>query len=83
MRIIIYMYFVDFAHTPNAIEQVLKTLRGEFPASRIIHVFGATGMRDRDKRPIMGEISGTMADISCLDHGRYLWRRSIENCFID
>jgi UDP-N-acetylmuramoyl-L-alanyl-D-glutamate--2,6-diaminopimelate ligase len=58
--------FVDFAHTPNAIEQVLKTLKEEFPAARIIHVYGATGMRDRDKRPIMGEISGTMADICVL-----------------
>lgn len=58
--------FVDFAHTPNAIEQVLKTLRQEFPSSKIIHVFGATGKRDVDKRPIMGEISGKLADVSVI-----------------
>ncbi len=58
--------FVDFAHTPNAIEQVLKTLREEFPKSKIIHVFGATGKRDKEKRPLMGEISGKMADVSII-----------------
>lgn len=58
--------YVDFAHTSNAIDQVLKTLHEEFPEAKIIHVFGATGMRDRDKRPIMGEISGREADVSII-----------------
>ncbi len=58
--------YVDFAHTPNAIEQILITLRQEFPEARIIHVFGATGKRDNEKRPIMGKISGMLADISIL-----------------
>lgn len=58
--------FVDFAHTPNAVDQVLTTLRKEFPNARIIHVFGATGKRDKEKRPLMGEISGRLADISIL-----------------
>lgn len=58
--------FVDFAHTPNAIQQVLTTLRDEFPKSKIIHIFGATGKRDKEKRPLMGEISGKMADLCVL-----------------
>jgi UDP-N-acetylmuramoyl-L-alanyl-D-glutamate--2,6-diaminopimelate ligase len=58
--------FVDFAHTPNALEQVLGTLKKEFPESKLIHVFGATGKRDMEKRPIMGEVSGRKADISIL-----------------
>lgn len=58
--------FVDFAHTPNAIKQVLTTLRAEYPTSKIIHVFGATGKRDKAKRPIMGEISGELSDYSIL-----------------
>lgn len=58
--------YVDFAHTPNAIEQVLKTLKQEFPESKIIHVFGATGKRDQAKRPEMGAMSGKLADVSII-----------------
>lgn len=53
---------IDFAHTPNAFEQVLSTARGLFK-NRIIHVFGSAGERDPIKRPFMGEISSKYADI--------------------
>ena len=55
--------FVDFAHTPNALENVLRTLK-EKAIGRLIVVFGCAGERDRDKRGAMGEISGKLADIS-------------------
>ncbi len=53
---------IDFAHTPNAFEQLLSSLRQE-TTGRIIHVFGSAGERDHAKRPFMGEISSKHADI--------------------
>lgn len=53
--------FVDYAHTPDALENVLSTLR-HLTKNRLILVFGATGDRDKTKRPIMGEIAAKMAD---------------------
>lgn len=53
---------IDFAHTPNAFEQLLSSLRQE-TTGRIIHVFGSAGERDHAKRPFMGEISSKYADI--------------------
>ncbi len=53
--------FVDFAHKPGAFEEVLKTLR---PLStHLIVVFGCGGDRDKTKRPIMGELAATYADM--------------------
>lgn len=52
---------VDYAHTPDAMEKVLSAMR-HLTKGRLILVFGATGNRDRSKRPIMGEIASTFAD---------------------
>lgn len=57
--------FIDFAHTPNALESVLATLRKEIPKGKsLISVLGCAGERDKGKRPMMGEISVRLADIS-------------------
>lgn len=61
-----YSVFIDYAHTPDALEQVLKTLRNIEGTKRLITVFGATGDRDRIKRPIMGEIVSTLSDVIIL-----------------
>lgn len=52
---------VDYAHTPDALEQLLEATKS-ITKSRVILVFGATGDRDKGKRPIMGEIAARLAD---------------------
>jgi len=54
--------FVDYAHTPKALENVLETLR-EINAGRLICIFGCGGDRDADKRAKMGEIAARLSDI--------------------
>jgi UDP-N-acetylmuramoyl-L-alanyl-D-glutamate--2,6-diaminopimelate ligase len=53
--------FVDFAHTPNSLEKVLSLAR-ERCRRRVSVVFGCAGLRDEQKRPVMGEIAARYAD---------------------
>ncbi len=55
---------VDFAHSPDPLERMLRSLRPFY--KRIICVFGCSGESDREKRPLMGEISGRLADLTVL-----------------
>lgn len=56
-----FSVLLDYAHTPDALENVLKTIRG-FATGRVVTLFGCGGDRDRAKRPIMGEIAGRFSD---------------------
>ncbi|MDP2649285.1 MAG: cyanophycin synthetase [bacterium] len=60
-----FKVMVDFAHTPNGIEQILKAVKPQVKG-RIIHVFGSAGDRDKYKRPLMGKISSNYSDIIIL-----------------
>lgn len=60
------MVYIDYAHTPDALEQVLTTLRDIKGVKRIITIFGATGDRDKIKRPIMGKIVSDLSDVVIL-----------------
>lgn len=56
-----YDVIVDYAHTPDALEQLLESAKS-ITKNRVILVFGATGDRDKSKRPIMGKIAAERAD---------------------
>jgi len=56
---------IDFAHTPNALREALTAAR-PLTRGRLIVVYGCAGLRDQGKRPIMGEISGRLADLTIL-----------------
>jgi UDP-N-acetylmuramoyl-L-alanyl-D-glutamate--2,6-diaminopimelate ligase len=60
-----FQVFVDYAHTPDALLNVLKTLR-ELNPRRLIVVFGAGGDRDQQKRPLMGRAADQNADYSII-----------------
>ncbi len=60
-----FKIYIDFAHKPNALENVLLTAR-ELTKRRLIVVFGCAGLRDRLKRPMMGRISAILADYTVL-----------------
>ena len=60
-----FQVFVDYAHTPDALGNVLKTLR-ELEPHRLIAVFGCGGNRDRQKRPLMAEIVDRHADYAII-----------------
>lgn len=55
-------FYVDYAHTPDALEKALENLR-PFTTNRLWAVFGCGGNRDASKRPIMGKIAASLADV--------------------
>lgn len=54
---------IDYAHTPDSLESILKAVKA-YTNGRVISVFGCGGDRDKHKRPLMGEVSGRVADYS-------------------
>ncbi|HWS41517.1 MAG TPA: UDP-N-acetylmuramoyl-L-alanyl-D-glutamate--2,6-diaminopimelate ligase [Pseudoflavonifractor sp.] len=57
-----YTVLIDYAHTPDALENILTTVR-DFTKGRLICLFGCGGDRDRTKRPVMGGIASSLADL--------------------
>jgi UDP-N-acetylmuramoyl-L-alanyl-D-glutamate--2,6-diaminopimelate ligase len=60
-----FLVIVDYAHTDDALRNVLSTAR-ELTHNRLIVVFGCGGERDRTKRPLMGEAAGSLSDLAVL-----------------
>ncbi len=58
-----YLVVVDYAHTDDALRNLISTARDLSASGRIITVFGAGGERDRAKRPLMGEAAGSLSDL--------------------
>jgi UDP-N-acetylmuramoyl-L-alanyl-D-glutamate--2,6-diaminopimelate ligase len=56
-----FTVIIDYAHTPQSLEKVLRELR-PVTAGKLIAVFGSAGDRDREKRPWMGEIAARLSD---------------------
>lgn len=61
-----FLVIVDYAHTDDALRNLLATAKDLNPNGRIITLFGAGGDRDRTKRPLMGEAAGRLSDIVVL-----------------
>src|SRR6202042_3952606 len=61
-----YFVVVDYAHTDDALEKLIHTARELNPKGRIITLFGCGGWKDRTKRPVMGEVSGRLSDLTVL-----------------
>jgi len=60
-----FTVIVDYAHTPDGLENVLKTAR-QLTGGRLITVFGCGGDRDRQKRPLMGRIAAAYSDYTVI-----------------
>ncbi|HOM01202.1 MAG TPA: UDP-N-acetylmuramoyl-L-alanyl-D-glutamate--2,6-diaminopimelate ligase [Acetivibrio sp.] len=60
-----YTVMIDYAHSPDSLENILTTVKAYAPG-RVVCVFGCGGDRDKTKRPIMGRISGEIADFTVI-----------------
>ncbi|HYL63742.1 MAG TPA: UDP-N-acetylmuramoyl-L-alanyl-D-glutamate--2,6-diaminopimelate ligase [Candidatus Methylomirabilis sp.] len=61
-----FFVVVDYAHTDDALENLIRTARELNPKGRIISLFGCGGLKDRTKRPVMGEVTGRLSDLTIL-----------------
>ncbi|HXN51038.1 MAG TPA: UDP-N-acetylmuramoyl-L-alanyl-D-glutamate--2,6-diaminopimelate ligase [Candidatus Acidoferrum sp.] len=61
-----FLVVVDYAHTDDALENLIRTARELNPKGRIITLFGCGGQKDRTKRPVMGEVAGRLSDLTIL-----------------
>ena len=63
-----FFLVVDYAHTDDALENLIRTARELNPKGRIITLFGCGGGKDRTKRPVMGEVAGRLGDLTILSN---------------
>ncbi len=63
-----FFVVVDYAHTDDALESLIRTARELNPKGRVITLFGCGGGKDRTKRPVMGEASGRLSDLTILSN---------------
>jgi UDP-N-acetylmuramoyl-L-alanyl-D-glutamate--2,6-diaminopimelate ligase len=63
-----FFVVVDYAHTDDALESLIRTARELNPKGRIITLFGCGGGKDRTKRPVMGEVAGRLSDLTILSN---------------
>jgi UDP-N-acetylmuramoyl-L-alanyl-D-glutamate--2,6-diaminopimelate ligase len=61
-----FLVIVDYAHTDDALENLIRTARELNHKGRIITLFGCGGEKDRTKRPVMGEVTGRLSDLTIL-----------------
>jgi UDP-N-acetylmuramoyl-L-alanyl-D-glutamate--2,6-diaminopimelate ligase len=61
-----FLGIVDYAHTDDALENLIQTARELNPKGRVITLFGCGGEKDRTKRPVMGEVTGRLSDLTIL-----------------
>ena len=61
-----FLVIVDYAHTDDALENLIKTARELNSKGRVITLFGCGGGKDRTKRPVMGEVAGRLSDLTIL-----------------
>ena len=73
-----YHIIVDYAHTPDALEKTLETIKEIKDLNKIITVFWATWDRDKTKRPIMWEIISRLSDIVILTQDDDYWENTEE-----
>lgn len=66
-----FKIIIDFAHTENSIRKALQSIKESMKGGRLIHVFGAAGLRDSVKRPAMGDASGEFADVVIVTEEDY------------
>jgi len=73
-----FTVIIDYAHTPDGLDNVLRTIRG-FATGRIVTLFGCGGGRDKTKRPIMGQIAAELSDFCIVtsDNPRHEEPRAI------
>ncbi len=75
---------IDFAHTPDALKNAIKSVKEAFSRHKVTTIFGCGGGRDKDKRPIMGNIASEYSDdvVITIDNPRFETPKSIINDII-
>src|SRR6202040_4372851 len=63
-----FVVVVDYAHTDDALQNLIRTALELNPKGRVITLFGCGGGKDRTKRPVMGDVAGRLSDITILSN---------------